>query len=527
MGIVQEAAAFVGSLTAVQLAGAFAALVLAFHVVPYILDPHGLRKYPAAGPFGIAAFTDAWVVWQARRGKRFEALDKAHRKYGKYVRISPRQVSIADPKALDTIYGHGTGTMKPAFYDAFVGLKNVRGLFNTRDRAEHTRKRKIVSATFAQRNVLEFEPYIASVMRQLLNKWDAMCDKAVKDGKGWVTLDTLTWLNFLAFDIIGDLAFGAPFGMVEREADICEIEQEDGSIKHLPAVTILNERGEYSNCLGVMPPHWRPFAKYVDPWFSRGHASVINLAGMARARVNARLKSGAGDRKDLLARLQEARDESGNPMDIDELTAEALTQLIAGSDTTSNSSCAIIFYLARNQDAQKKLQAELDKTFKDRGISGVMEYEDIKTLPYLEACINEALRMHSTSSMGLPRVMPAQGADFQGEHFKEGTEVSVPAYTIHHLESIWGDPFNYRPERWLGSDAKQLEKSFIPFSIGPRSCVGRNLATMELLVFMSTLFYRYDFKLADENQTKLETSEGFLRKPLESWIKMRRRSIDA
>lgn len=60
-----------------------------------------------------------------------------------------------------------------------------------------------------------------------------------------------------------------------------------------------------------------------------------------------------------------------------------------------------------------------------------MEYEDIKTLPYLEACINEALRMHSTSSMGLPRVMPAQGADFQGEHFREGTEVSVPAYTIH------------------------------------------------------------------------------------------------
>lgn len=60
-----------------------------------------------------------------------------------------------------------------------------------------------------------------------------------------------------------------------------------------------------------------------------------------------------------------------------------------------------------------------------------MEYEDIKTLPYLEACINEALRMHSTSSMGLPRVMPAQGAEFQGEFFREGTEVSVPAYTIH------------------------------------------------------------------------------------------------
>ncbi len=101
-----------------------------------------------------------------------------------------------------------------------------------------------------------------------------------------------------------------------------------------------------------------------------------------------------------------------------------------------------------------------------------MEYEDVKALPYLNACIDEALRMHSTSSMGLPRIMP--DSEFKGEHFKAGTECSVPAYTIHHLESVWGDPHTYRPERWLDNEqeAKQLEKSFVPFSVGPRSCVG-------------------------------------------------------
>ena len=100
-----------------------------------------------------------------------------------------------------------------------------------------------------------------------------------------------------------------------------------------------------------------------------------------------------------------------------------------GSDTTSNSSCAILFYLARNQEKQKKLQAELDGVFKDRGISGVMEYEDIKALPYLQASIDEALRMHSTSSMGLPRLMTE--CDFKGEHISSGMECSVPAYTVH------------------------------------------------------------------------------------------------
>ena len=370
---------------------------------------------------------------------------------------------------------------------------------------------------------MEFEPYIADVLKNFLKKWDHYTAQAKKSGAdgGWWSVDTLPWLNYLAFDIIGDLAFGTPFGMVEREADLAAIEQLDGTIIHVPAVEILNERGEYSNCLGVMQPWLRPYIKYIDPWFARGAAAVKNLAGMARARVNERLKSGAGDRKDLLARLQEARDDNGQPMGIDELTAEALTQLIAGSDTTSNSSCAIIFYLARNQEKQKKLQKELDEAFSARGISGVIDYEDAKTLPYLDACVNEALRMHSTSSMGLPRLMTE--CEFKGEHIYAGTECSVPAYTVHHMDSIWGDPHSYRPERWRGDEAKQLEKSFIPFSVGPRSCVGRNLASMELLKFMATLFFRYEFELADPNQTHLRTSEGFLRKPLESHIKIRRR----
>jgi benzoate 4-monooxygenase len=78
--------------------------------------------------------------------------------------------------------------------------------------------------------------------------------------------------------------------------------------------------------------------QYIDPWFARGLQSVKNLTGIARTRVNDRLQSGALDRKDILSHLQAGRDENGQPMSKDELTMEALTQLIAGSDTTSNSS---------------------------------------------------------------------------------------------------------------------------------------------------------------------------------------------
>jgi benzoate 4-monooxygenase len=136
-----------------------------------------------------------------------------------------------------------------------VASKN-RGLFNTRDRAEHTRKRKIVSHTFAPKSVREFHPYITNTVAGLLRKYDALCEKAEKNPtasasqygermKGWAVLNTLDAYNALAFDIIGDLAFGEPFGMIDRDfQDTVEITREDGSTFYAPAVQILNERGE-------------------------------------------------------------------------------------------------------------------------------------------------------------------------------------------------------------------------------------------------------------------------------------------
>ena len=90
------------------------------------------------------------------------------------------------------------------------------------------------------KSVREFEPYINSTVRGLLRKWDDLCDKAAKAQtsskygdklKGYAVVETLDWYNALAFDIIGDLAFGAPFDMIERDgADTVAITREDGTI---------------------------------------------------------------------------------------------------------------------------------------------------------------------------------------------------------------------------------------------------------------------------------------------------------
>jgi len=250
---------------------------------------------------------------------------------------------------------------------------------------------------------------------------------------------------------------------------------------------------------------------------------VENLAGIAVACVSARLDGEKQDheRVDLLARLMEGRDESGEKLGRSELTAEALTQLIAGSDTTSNTSCALLYWVLRTPGVLQKLQKELDRAIPNG--QQVPSFMQVKDLPYMQCVINETLRIHSTSSLGLPRLVPpGPGVEILGHHFPAGTVLSVPAYTIHHSKEIWGaDADEFVPERWSeGRITERMKNSFIPFSYGPRSCVGRNVAEMELALIVSTVFRRYEFELY---QDELETREGFLRKPLECFVGVRTR----
>lgn len=131
--------------------------------------------------------------------------------------------------------------------------------------------------------------------------------------------------------------------------------------------------------LGCLP-QLKPWAKYLpDPFFSKGIEAVENLAGIATARVKQRLDNADKiDRVDLLARLMEGRDEKGEKLGRQELTAEALTQLIAGSDTTSNTSCALLFHMLKHPECVKKLQQELDQALPD---GSVPQFAQVRDLP--------------------------------------------------------------------------------------------------------------------------------------------------
>ncbi len=354
-----------------------------------------------------------------------------------------------------------------------------------------------------------------------MKRWDGLIQSA---SAGEAHIVCLHWFNYLAFDIIGDLAFGAPFGMLTSGEDIAEMRATPESDPlYAPAIQVLNRRGEVSATLGCLP-ELKPWAWFLpDPFFSRGLQAVEDLAGIAIARVKNRIENPPPTtRKDLLHRLLEGRDDKGEPMSREEVTAEALTLLIAGSDTTSNSLCALLFHSVRTPGVIDRLRAELDAALPEDTV--VPTFEMVKDLPYLQAVIYEALRIHSTSSIGLHRQIPddSPGIHFRGYYFPPGTVLSVPAYSIHHSKEIWGlDADDFRPERWDKETLTTRQKNaFIPFSHGPRACLGRNVAEMELKMIFAAWVRRYDVRL---EQDHLNTREGFLRKPVGLNIALRRR----
>jgi len=306
---------------------------------------------------------------------------------------------------------------------------------------------------------------------------------------------------------------------------------------YLPAIRILHDRGNYCASLGVIPSSLRPIVKQLQ-WFKQGTKATKGFDGMAVAAVHKRI-SEPSDRNDILSKLQESKDANGDPMGRTELTAELQTLIVGGSDTTSTTLCAITYYLATHREIQRKLHAELDEALgpfvclnMDQKASvnelkaDVAPYDAVKALPYLEACIQEGLRIQSTIAMGLPRIVPpaSGGLTVMGRHFKEGSILSVPNYTIHRDKDVWGEDVEvFRPERWFEGDREKMQRTFNPFSWGPRSCVGKNLATMELTTTIASIFRRYEFFHAEGQ--KFEIHEGIARKPLECVLGMKRRDM--
>ncbi|KAK3348761.1 cytochrome P450-like protein [Lasiosphaeria hispida] len=473
---------------------AIAGLAYTTCLVVYRLFFHPLAKYP--GPF-FAKLTDAYMLYHAWKGDRHLEFWRMHEKYGTFVRFGPSSLSVNSNTALRDIYGFKANVRKAEFYDAFV--HPAPNTHNTRDRDVHARKRRVLSHAFSDSAVKEVERYILANIRTFCEGIGDL-GRMVDEKKGWTTPKNMAdWCNWLAMDILGDLCFGKAFHMLDRP-------------DNRYAVDLVGVAAQRHLICGTMP--------IVDKLsldkilFHKIAAGRARYMGYSRAQLAERTALGdETDRRDFFYHLLKARDpETGQGFTTPELWGESNLLIIAGSDTTSTAMAATLFYLVRNTATLAKATAEIRHAFTT--VENIHQGPALTSCTYLRACIDEAMRLSPSVGGLLPREVLPGGMAIDGAAVPAGIVVGTPHYAIHHNPAYYPAPFEYVPERWIASGGEDegrvalAQSAFCAFSVGPRGCIGKGLAYIEMTITLARVLFLYDVRRAQGVEDPGEGREG-------------------
>lgn len=175
--------------------------------------------------------------------------------------------------------------------------------------------------------------------------------------------------------------------------------------------------------------------------------------------------------------LDPALDKAARVPGSQSLYDEAQALLFGGG---ANTLVVGLYNVVENDAIYKRLKEEILSAWPEPKISPSLE--KLEQLPYLDAVVKERFRIAPGVPAPLSRILPPSGAVIHGYSLPGGTGVRASALFVHFSKDIFANPEHFDPERWLGEDASSLEKFLIPFSRGPRSCLGQNLATAELYI---------------------------------------------
>jgi cytochrome P450 len=235
----------------------------------------------------------------------------------------------------------------------------------------------------------------------------------------------------------------------------------------------------------IPAPRWWPSERN-----KRMVRALDSMNGVIERLITARRKQ-KEDRGDLMSHIVFAADEEGS-MSAQQMRDELMTLIFAGHETTAHTLTWAWYLLATNRDKLAKAQREIDETLGNRPIG----IDDLRQLPYLEMCLKESLRR-------LPAVW-IYGREAQtdlrlgGYSFPKGSILAVSPLAIGRNAKYFDKPDEYRPERWTREFERQLPKgAYVPFAAGPRVCLGKQFAMMEMRIVLGTLIQNVDVNLLE------------------------------
>ncbi|KAL3426494.1 cytochrome p450 [Phlyctema vagabunda] len=443
-------------------------LFLSVPIVAYVVYQlyfHPLATYP--GPLW-AKLSGTRKAYHAWRGDLHYDMWECHQKYGPYVRYSPTYLIFNTTQACKDIYGHNKNMQKSASYLAMV--HNTPSTFTLRNKKEHAWKKRILSQKFSDSAIRSYEPEMLKLVDRLC---DALCPKsserresATPDAESpWSEpFNMSAWCDNLFFDLMTTTIFGENFDLLRSRW-----------YRHIPEA--LSRSNKRVSVIVQWPLIiWRRLDKILFKDSVHGRKEFLRFVhNLVTDRMT------RGPRKDVFSGLLNASDPTtGNKLSRDEIVAESILMIVAGSDTSSTLLASMFFYMAKNPTKKARLVKEVRTCFATK--EEVRLGAKLSSCRYLQACISECLRMAPPVASAPIREVMVGGATVDGHHLPEGTDIGTGIYSIQHNEEYFPRPFDFLPERWLEEEnpfGVNVSDALVPFSVGPRACLGKALAIAE------------------------------------------------
>lgn len=310
------------------------------------------------------------------------------------------------------------------------------------------------------------------------------------------------WLQCYAFDVIGEITFANRFGFLDHGAD------KEGVFQ------AIDTRGVYSTFVGVFP--W--IHRFLYPLLPKtgGHGYVFNYTLRQiddRQRTLKDPRNANTSREgppDIMTKILLAHEDNPEKMTKMDLITMCQSNIGAGSDTTAITLSSIFYHLLKYPATYRKLQEEIDSAAREGRISDPVTFKEAQSeLPYLQAVMKEALRIHPATGLPMQRVVPAEGTTIAGHFIPGGASVGINSWVAHRNQSVFGrDAEEWRPERWLEFEEQgrggEVERYMLAFGMGSRTCIGKNISLLEMSKVVPQLVRRFDFVLEEECKEDLK-----------------------
>ncbi|KAK1216896.1 hypothetical protein PQX77_020472 [Marasmius sp. AFHP31] len=413
---------------------------------------HVLKQYP--GPL-VASLTVWYKAYYdiVKDGGFLEHLEQLHEHYGPVVRIGPDELHFANPEAYGEIYYTGSKFAKdPKLYKAF---DQPSSSFGQTHPGEAKRRREQLGPLFSRSAILRIEGVVQEKVDRLIERLTLEFQIGPVNlflAFRAASMDIIMSYCFAeSFDALGTPGFNHPvLTSILNSITVIPI------LVYFPFVIPLIAYGP-QRLLRWTTPMLKGYFDLFEHFSTR-----IAEAWADPARLN------WGDHETVFQRLLDCP-ENERPTKRS-LMDEAVTLLGAGTETTGGTLTMAIYQIFTSSEVLERLRLEIDSAWPEDGTD--LRYHELERLEYLTAVIKESIRCADGIVTPMPRVALSE-ATVCGLNVPPQTTVSTGSTFVHRNPKIYPDPYKFRPERWLDPGMKAVEsRFFVPFSKGPRSCLG-------------------------------------------------------